>query len=78
VRDVRYVICFHRIFMHVPKILCEVLDTQASERSSLRPFAGEVMQDAGYELPTCLTLARSSVVCSRCKLLGRRYYRDRS
>jgi H2-forming N5,N10-methylenetetrahydromethanopterin dehydrogenase-like enzyme len=32
------------------------------------------MQDAGYGLPTCLTLDRSSAVCSRCKLLGHRLY----
>jgi hypothetical protein len=45
VRDVRHPIHLHRIFMHVPKILCGALDTQASERPSLRLFAGEVMQD---------------------------------
>jgi hypothetical protein len=30
-------------------------------------------EDRTRGLPTCLTLVRSSAVCSRCKLLGRRY-----
>src|SRR5215218_9344248 len=41
-------------------------------------FMALLMQDPGYEFPTCFTPARSLVVSRAAKLLGCRLYRDRS